>query len=125
MNLEINLIGSRKSPYSEKLSLGCVIGNHRRQSLGGWGSEPIDFGIRGVGVSCGLHEIFLSYNVQEYEMRTLFKVVTFNKWNKNSVDDISSILCYVPPYVEPGPTTPSFQTKLLLLLETKSLRIQV
>ena len=58
--------------------------------------------------------IIISYNVQEYEMRTLSKVVTFqNKkdlciLNGNSWM-ISSILCYVPPSVELlGLTTPQF-----------------
>jgi len=32
------------------------------------------------GGSCGLHEILLCHNVQKYEMKTLSKVVTFQKW---------------------------------------------
>ena len=39
-------------------------------------ATPPDFGM-------GLHEILLyptMYTVQEYEMRTLYKVVTFQKW---------------------------------------------
>ena len=55
--------------------------------------------------------------VQEYETKTLSKVVTFQKkkelcmLNETSGKD-TSIPCYVPPSVELlGPTTSSFQTR--------------
>jgi len=42
------------------------------------GSQPPAFGVRGdVEGSWGLHEI--SYDIQEYEMKTLSKVVIFQK----------------------------------------------
>ena len=59
--------------------------------------------------------IIISYNVQEYEVKTLSKVVTFQKYNVLFIIKTTntgmkpSILCYVPPSVELlGPTTPSF-----------------
>jgi len=53
------------------------ISSHRRQSSEEWGVATPDFD--GGGVAGSLLNITICYNVQEYEMRTPFKVVTFRK----------------------------------------------
>src|SRR6218665_1781259 len=52
---------------------------HRRQSLGGWGSPTPRFWNGGVMGSP--RNIIISYNVQEYKMKTLFKMANFHKYN--------------------------------------------
>ena len=55
---------------------GC--GNHRRQSSEGWGIATPRFWDEWERGSWGVHDI-LYPSVQEFEMRTLPKVVTFQK----------------------------------------------
>ena len=59
----------------------------------GWGSRPLDLGVGVVGVS--MNYIIISYNAKKYDMRTLSKVVIFQKFtdlcilNKNVIGKFS------------------------------------
>jgi len=82
-------------------------------------SQPAYFEMGGHGVSIKYYHI--SYNAQEYEMRTLSESGDFSEierlyMNENS-GMIASILCYFSPSVEfLGPRLPSFQTRLTPLI---------
>ena len=72
---------------------------HRHQSWEGWGCDPLDFG---MGVVESPWNIIISYNVQEYEIKKLSKVVNRKicVYKVKIPGMIPSILCYVPLSVE-------------------------
>jgi len=87
---------------------------HKRQS---WLVATPRFWDGVCGVWGSPWNIIISYNVQEFQMGTLSKAVTFQKYIDlcilNKIPEMmTSILCYVPPSVKLlGPTTLSFQTR--------------
>lgn len=93
---------------------------HRRQSWG-WGSrDPQDFGMGCSWWIVGsLWNIVISNNVQKYEMRTLSKVMNFQKWNDLCINKQKFRWWYpqlcarcLPPSIELlGLTTPPFSNQ--------------